>query len=972
MPVLKPWFHVVQPREDLREGKPLDASEFAVHLDHVRQGRAPDDYRVPERFFDRTYLTHTLRDLAAQVVRRLSGERVETSAVFNMATQFGGGKTHALTLLYHLAQAGPKANEWTGVQRILSDARVASVPKADTAVFVGTEFDAITGRGGSDDTPLRRTPWGEIAWQLARDVGFAAVARHDEIGQAPAGDVIRQMLPEGPTLILMDELMNYVSRTRKSGLAAQLYNFLQNLGEEARARSNMVLAVSIPASELEMNADDQRDYESLKKLLDRLGKPIVMSAETETVEIIRRRLFEWQGLPTDGVKTAGAYAEWAVEHQQMLSEVDVATVRDRFRDSYPFHPALLSVFERKWQTLPRFQRTRGVLRLLALWVSQAYEAGYRGAHKDPLIGLGTAPLEDPYFRAAMFEQLGSDQLEAPVTTDIAGSQDAHAVRLDREATAEIRKARLHQKVATTILFESNGGMTKAEATQPEIRFSVSEPGFDIANIEPVLEELVESSYYLSSERNRYRYSLAPNLNKLLTDRRATIQAGAVEQRVREEVQAVFKEKGAGLDRYFFPEKSSQIPNRPALSLIVLLPEQAWSDPHTPTLIQGFLREYGTSGRTFKSALLFAVPDASPFLQDEARKLLAWEDVANDTETCKRLEDPQLDQLHAGAKKAVRDVREAVWRTYKHVVLLGRDNELKEIDLGLVHSSMAGSISDLILNRLQQDDEITTGVGPSKLVRYWPPSVTAWSTKAARDAFFSSPALPRLLDPNAIKRTIVDGVAQKVLAYARKDGAEGFDPLYFGTTLSEADIEISDEMFLLTADEAKKYIEPPKLSRLEVAPASVRCHPAETVRFTAKGFDQHGRPFSVDSVTWRADAGRVDDAGCFTAMESPGPARVYAEAGELEATAAVLVVTKDEPVPPPPPNAALGISWRGEIPTQKWMNFYTKVLTRFAGASNLRIKVEFEVPAGPNVTDAKRQETRVALRELGLEEKLDGD
>ena len=95
----KPWFQVVFPREDLRQNRPLDASEFAVHLDQVRDGRAPVDYREPERFFDRTYLTRNLIDLSSQVVRRLNGIKVETSAVFNMATQFGGGKTHSLTLL---------------------------------------------------------------------------------------------------------------------------------------------------------------------------------------------------------------------------------------------------------------------------------------------------------------------------------------------------------------------------------------------------------------------------------------------------------------------------------------------------------------------------------------------------------------------------------------------------------------------------------------------------------------------------------------------------------------------------------------------------------------------------------------------------------------------------------------------------------------------------------------------------------
>ena len=167
----------------------------------------------------------------------------------------------------------------------------------------------------------------------------------------------------------------------------------------------------------------------------------------------------------------------------MVGDFDVDSARERFQATYPFHPALLSVFERKWQSLPRFQKTRGVLRLLALWVSHAYDQGYKGAHRDPLIGLGTAPLDDPYFRAALFEQLGNNDLEGPVTTDIAGKKEAHALRLDREADDAVKKARLHQKVATVILFESNGGQTRAEATVPEIRLAVAEPDLDIANVE---------------------------------------------------------------------------------------------------------------------------------------------------------------------------------------------------------------------------------------------------------------------------------------------------------------------------------------------------------------------------------------------------------------------------------------------------------------------------------------------------------
>ncbi|MDP9438649.1 MAG: DUF499 domain-containing protein, partial [Actinomycetota bacterium] len=486
---LQPWYKVVTPREDLREGRPLDASEFAVHLDQVRDKRAPTIYQNPEEFFERTYLTENLAGLAAEVIRRLAGEKTETSAVFNLSTQFGGGKTHTLTLLWHLANNGPAANRWRGVHRLLDKAKVREVPHAASAVFVGTEFDSLTGRGGDDGTPIRKTPWGEIAFQLGGEQALAKVAEHDRLGQAPAGDVIRSFLPKNrPCLVLVDELMNYISRNRRSGLSTQLYNFLQNLSETARAEDNMVLAVSIPASELEMSAEDHADYERFKKLLDRLGKPVFMAAETETSEIIRRRLFEWVGMPNDGVKVAREYANWALEHRQQIPGwFPVDKARDAFESTYPFHPTVLSVFERKWQALPRFQRTRGVLRLLALWVSKAYQEGYRGAHRDPLIGLGTAPLDDPIFRAAVFEQLGETGLEVAVTTDICGKASSHAIRLDQEAVDTIKKTRLHRKVATTVFFESNGGQMRGETTLPEIRMGIGQPGLDVGNVETALE-----------------------------------------------------------------------------------------------------------------------------------------------------------------------------------------------------------------------------------------------------------------------------------------------------------------------------------------------------------------------------------------------------------------------------------------------------------------------------------------------------
>ncbi|RJX26498.1 MAG: DUF499 domain-containing protein [Dethiobacter sp.] len=979
---LKPWYKVVTPREDLREGKPTDAAEFAVHLDRVRDGKAPADYQQPERFFERTFLTKNLTALASEVIRRLSGEKTETSAVFNMATQFGGGKTHALTLLYHLAKYGPQASGWLGVDKLLSRAGVRSVPKAAAAIFVGTEFDSLTGRGGEDGTPMRKTPWGEIAFQLNGEAGLSLVAEHERQMIAPAGDVIRRMLPQDkPCLILIDELMNYISRSRKSGLSAQLYDFLQNLSEVARGENNVVLVVSVPASELEMTAEDQSDYERLKKLLDRVGKAVIMSAETETSEIIRRRLFEWDPyavsrngtvlLTRDATNTCSEYADWMVDHRQQLPGwFPVDTARETFAATYPFHPALLSVFERKWQALPRFQQTRGILRLLALWVSRAYQDGYKGAHQDPLIGLGSAPLDDPLFRAAVFEQLGESRLEGVVTTDICGKADSFAIRLDKEAVDTVKKARLHQKIATAIFFESNGGQLRTEATVPEIRLAVGEPGLDMGNVEMALEALESSCYFLSTERNRYRFSLTPNLNKLLADRRASIGLDSINERVQKEIQNVFN-KSNTFKPLFFPEKSNQIPDRPALTLLVLAPDHSMQDKNTLRLIETMIKEHGQSARTYKSALIWAVADSDATLKEEARKLLAWEDIQRDKNIL-NLDDVQKKQLEENLKKAERDLRECVWRIYKHIALLGKDNALRLVDLGLVHSSAAPTIVELIINRLRQEGDIEESISPNFLVRNWPPAFKEWSTRAVRDAFYASPQFPCLMDAEILKGTIARSVSNGILAYVGMDELGHYKPFYFEKELDPQEIEFAEDMFIITGEEAKKHLEPPRLAKLSIFPQSVLLEPGKKQAYTLKGFDQHGNDIMVKETLWKASGGTVDHDGIYQAGYDEGSFVITVHAGNISATANITI-SKPGVVPPPPPPTPPGprkISWSGEVPTQKWMNFYTKVLARHASGDDLIIRVNFDVTLKEEISPQKIEEMKAALRELGLNDTLD--
>ena len=982
---LQPWRNVISPREDLRQGKPLDASEFAVHLDKVRLGTAPPDYSKPERFFERTYLTKALTDLGAETVRRLSGEVTETSAVFNMATQFGGGKTHALALLLHLANGGPKANQWRDVSKILSKAGVASVPKdCAKAVFVGTAFDSIVGRGGQDGTPLRRTPWGEIAFQLGGAEAFSLVAIHDEQFTEPKGDVIEAFLPKDrPCLILMDEIINYVSTYRDRGYHNKLYNFVQSLSEAVLSRNNAVLVVSIPASELSYTDSDEADQQRFKNMLDRVGKAILVSVGTETSEIIRRRLFEWDDqslssngrvlLPKEAQAACREYSRWVGEHRQQIPQwFPVDQAQAVFESTYPFHPTVLSVFERKWQGMPRFQQTRGILRLLALWVSHAYSQSYKGAQKDPIIGLGSAPLEDPKFRTALLEQLGEPRLEGVVTTDICGKKDSHAARVDAGAEDTIKRSQLHKKVATAIFFESNGGQMKNQASIPEIRLAVSDPELDIGNVETVLDELYGACYYLEAKGNQYRFTLKENLNKRFADRSAGVKNERIEERLREEIEKVFPSM-EGVERVFYPEKSAQILDRPVVTLVIAGPHESLSDiPDLHKKIDSMTREHGQSSRSYKSALLWVVPETDASMRAEARKLIAWEDIKDEG---LELDDIQRAQLDKSLKRAARDFRESIWRSYKNLVLLGRDNKLRTIDMGLPTSSSAESMTAFIVAELRRTNDIEKDISARFLVKHWAEAFTEWSTKDVRDAFYASPLYPRLLNQSAVKEAIARGVCEHVLAYVGKAPDGSYSPFCYKMSLAADEVDISEDMFIIKAEIAEKHIEPPRLTAVTVTPSQVQLKPGTKQAFTARGLDQHGHEMDPKNVTWTATGGKIGSDGVFVAGPDVGGFNVMAKSGDVSGSAAVTVSKEPKPIPPEPPQPpgrSKRLDWSGDIPPQKWMNFYTSVLTKLVQSGQIKLEVSIEASPKEGLTEQQVEEIKSALRGLGLEDDVRTD
>lgn len=914
---MTPWYRVAVPREDLRQRRPLDAAQFAVHLDQVVTGDAPPEYGDPDRFLARTLITEGLQRIAGEVLRRLSGHHDGANAVLNLVTEFGGGKTHALTLLYHLGRLGPQAQDLPGIRALLEATGLSAVPQAAVAVFVGTRWDAVTGAGG-DGEPARRTPWGDLAWQLARQTGrpdlFAAVAEQDEARVRPGKEAIARSLPaDRPVLILMDEVMNFMTAARavrvgQSTLGSQFYEYLHNLTDLADSQDRLVVVAALPKSEEEMSTDDWTDFRRLSKILTRVAEPYVLAKDLEIPEIIRRRLFDTPGDDAQIRDVAQAYAHWLDEHRQLLPEwfpVDLAA--ERFAATYPFHPTVLSVFERKWRTLPSFQQTRGILRLLAQWVSIAYDAGFRGAHADPLIGLGTAPLDDESFRTPVLDQLGSGELAAAIQSDIAGSE-AFAERLDAEAPETLRRARIHRKVATTIFFESSGGQVRERATLPEIRLAVGEPGLEIGNVETALADLRETCYYLAVEGNEYRFSTRWNLNRRLADRRAALDPRDVEEHALAEIRRVFGERrgvATALDVVFFPDQPSAIPDLPALRLVVLGLDRSRGEA-TRAFIEAAMDRSGQSPRRFRNALIWAIPDGAGPILEAARRHRACEALEAEVHD---LDPDQRDQLAALKARVKSDLTEAVWRTYRWLAFLTRDGSLREEDLGLLHSSAATSLQDLIQSRLRQLDEISDALAPDRILRNWPPSLSEWSTKAVRDAVYASPVFTRLLRAEALKDTIARGVSEGRFGYATKrDGT--YVRVSVDEPMSATDVEFDDDVVLLPADRARA---------LKTEPL-----PPEKPRH---------------------EGGAATSGG---------------EAGSA-------VEGKQPELFPIPRVAAL--RWQGEIPYQKWTSFYTKVLQRLvetgAPDGGLRVRVEFEARPPGGLYRERADEARQGLRELSL-------
>jgi hypothetical protein len=817
---MDPWYKVVTPRKEVREGRSFDPSEFAIALEQVVAGTAPDDYRDPKQFFERTVFTRALTEHAGMVLRRLAGETTDTAPVLTLVTQFGGGKTHALTALYHLVRAGKKAKDLPGVAGLLQSARLTAVPEARVAVFVGNAWDP---RQGSE------TPWLDVARQLAGADGVAALGKAAAT-TPPGTEALGRLFGAagGVVLVLFDEVLNFTNRHR--AIAEPFHAFIQNLTVAMTGMPRSAAVVSLPRSQVEMTDWDLQWQERITKVVRRVAKDLIVNDEAEISEVVRRRLF--QDLGSDRVRrnVAAAFADWCFERRSQLppewTAVDTATtekkarefLRDRFERCYPFHPATLSVFQRKWQSLPQYQQTRGTLAMLAQWVSRAYREGFTMARTEPLLTLGSAPLNLPDFRSVVLGQIGESRLVAALDADIAGDQ-AHARALDADTKGSLRD--IHRRVGTAILFESSGGQTEKVAHLPELRFALGEPGIDTTSVDNAAMALESRAFYVRKiGSDGFRIGYKPKLNKVVSDRRASLDEDMeVRPEIRRLVEREF-ERGATLALARFPNDAAEIQDSPRLVLVIADPEWEWTDsPEARERIAEWTRRRGAADRLYPGSLVWCVRKPGRDLRDRTELLLAWRRVQREVREGvlgAEFDRADLADIQAKVAEAEEAAKDEVWAGYRYVVLVDRSEAdgLKVIDLGAGHASASETLCGRIVAALKAEALLNESVGAGYLDRNWPPALEAsgtWPLSNLRQAFLNG-TLTRLLDPDKILRTkIAEFVARGDFGLASGQRPDGtFARVWYEESVASDEIAFEADVFLLKKARAQdlKRVEPP--------------------------------------------------------------------------------------------------------------------------------------------------------------------
>lgn len=821
MTKLTPWYEVIKPRDEVKKGRSFNPDEFAIHLEQVVAGSAPLDYRDATQFFSRTVFTRALKDHLGMVLRRMAGKTEDTAPVFTLVTQFGGGKTHTLTAIYHMAKSPAACERDEGVRRLLFESGVSRIPEAAVAVLVGNAWDP---------KPGRETVWMDIAHQLAGERGIAALgpeARNAPPGTEALQEVFR--LAGKPVVILFDEVLNLINRhrdTQGAKFAEHFHAFIQNLVVAMTGTTNCVAMISLPRSQVEMTEHDERWQEKITKVVKRVAKDLIANDEGEIAEVVRRRLFDEidPRKKNDVEETAKAYTEWCFKNKDRLppewtsgdATIEAKAkdyLRSRFIACYPFHPATLTVFQRKWQALPQYQQTRGTLAMLAQWVSQVYREGWEDARTEPLIHLGSAPLHVQTFKATVLGQLGEPRLDGAIVADVT-AENSHAKTLDADKKNELQY--IHKRVGTVIFFESSGGMREKVARLPEIRFAVGTPDLSTTTIESAAAQLESRAYYLRKHgKDGYRFGFKPTLRKVVGDRRASLdEEKEVKATEREAVKKEFQ-KGATIPVIFFPSDASAIGDPTKLTLVLMDPDRPFTPSARRDLSEWTRFRSKDNPRLHPGALVWCLKKEGRELRDKVEDLLAWQQVKKEVRSGElkgEFEDADLEGIDAEIRRADEAMREEVWAAYRHVLVYdpGESDKVFAIDLGAGHMSAKETLVGRALSALISEGRLNETAGVQLLVRSWPPAFKhqgAWPLSELRKAFLDG-SLTRVIDTDkSLRDAIQKGVAGGDLGLASMAGGTPTH-VWYKSDVGPEEITFEAGLVLLTKAKATELQSPP--------------------------------------------------------------------------------------------------------------------------------------------------------------------
>lgn len=679
--VLKPWFDAARPHEDIREGR-LDESVFAADLMAVVRGTAPEVYRDAVEFFRKTYMTAGLRTILKRVAGALEGTESAGDRVISLQTAFGGGKTHTLLALYHMAQSGDhiaSVDPNGGFAQALGSS-APDHPYA-VAVFTNTTCDPVQGRVTADGITIH-TLWGELAYQLGGKELYELVRPNDEARVCPQGIFTKVLVAAAPCLILLDELADYCVSAdgvavNNTTLADQTVSFITQLVEAVGQAPHCAAVATLPASATEVAGSEggQLAFATLEKRFGRVGADVRPVADDEISAVVRTRLFEH--VDTDEVqRVADAYLEMYKSHVDDIPEGFArAEYRDRIVQSYPFHPALLDDFYQRWGSHADFQRTRGVLRLMATVVGALWKNRGKTTVTQPLI----QPCDVSWLldaTQAQLTRLWGIGFQSVVAADISGTT-ANAVRFDMERDADYQREHLAEGVASAILLGSFGKKgDQSGYTQKELHLVCSRPGINWSLIDSALIELDNSSFYLHSAPagslgKRYWYGTKPTLNKLVAQYKQQTSNVNYDEVLLDELRSCASDShSAPWTVLVAPGKD--LSEQRKLTLCILEPALTWSeDSRSRTAVVNHVMAVslhcGTKDRRFRNTLLFLAPTQRGLiaLRGKLHERAALEGVREDYSD--QLDTDQSADLSSRIAMAKADIQKALGPAYSTVL-----------------------------------------------------------------------------------------------------------------------------------------------------------------------------------------------------------------------------------------------------------------------------------------------------------------